>query len=151
VVAKAPGADVFLLLEQVEMPAGGGIENVARTSMQGAGFRMTNGSRTTINGLDAFVGVYDGQLEGLGPVITRAAHIVYGESVYLVAGFTAPNLFQQSDAAFASIRSFKSISAAEAESIHPTASTSTSCGRATRGSRLQSALATSSRARRSRS
>jgi len=120
VVAKAPGADVYMLLEQVSMPGSGGVENVARTSMQDAGFRMTSGARTTINGLDAFVGVYDGQLEGLGNVTCRAAHIVYGTNIYLVAGFTAPNLFQQSDAAFlAGIRSFKSISAAEAESIHP--------------------------------
>jgi predicted Zn-dependent protease len=88
--------------------------------MQNAGFRVVSGSRTTINGLDAFVGMYQGQLEGLGNVTTRAAHIVHNGNVYMVAGFTAPTLFQQSDAAFlASIRSFKPISAAEAENIHP--------------------------------
>ena len=102
------------------MPRGNNIENIAMTAMQGAGFRAASGSRTTINGLDAFVGVYQGQLEGLGNVTMRAAHIAHNANVYMVAGFTAPDLFQQSDAPFlASIRSFTPISAAEAESIHP--------------------------------
>jgi predicted Zn-dependent protease len=111
---------VYMLLEAVPMPRGANIENIATGSMQNAGFRPISGTRTTINGLDAFVGVYQGQLEGLGNVTVRAAHIVHGGNVYMVAGFTAPNLFQQADTAFqASIRSFKAISAAEAESIHP--------------------------------
>ena len=38
VVAKAPGADVYMLLEQVEKPQGNGIENIARGAMQDAGF-----------------------------------------------------------------------------------------------------------------
>jgi predicted Zn-dependent protease len=120
VVAKAPGADVYMLLEDVPMPRGNNIESIAMTSMQNAGFRINSGSRTTINGLDAYIGAYQGQLEGLGNVTTRAAHIVHNGNVYMVAGFTAPTLFQQSDNAFlASIRSFKPISAAEAENIHP--------------------------------
>src|SRR6185369_2240411 len=57
VIAKAPGADVYMLLEQVEMPRGSGIENIARDQMQGAGFRVTSGSRQQINGLDAFIGL----------------------------------------------------------------------------------------------
>ena len=120
VEAKAPGAEVYMLLEDVPMARGNGIENIATTSMQNAGFRITSGSRTTINGLDAFVGAYQGQLEGLGNVTVRAAHIVHNGNVYMVAGFCAPNLFEQSDRSFlASLRSFKPMSAAEAESIHP--------------------------------
>ena len=47
-------------------------------------------ARTTINGLDAFVGVYQGQIEGLGAVTMRAAHIVHNDNVYMVAGLAAP-------------------------------------------------------------
>jgi len=102
------------------MARGNGIENIATGSMQNAGFRITSGSRTTINGLDAFVGAYQGQLEGLGNVMVRAAHIIHNGNVYMVAGFCAPNLFEQSDRSFlASLRSFKPMSAAEAEGIHP--------------------------------
>src|SRR5205085_7023186 len=62
VIAKAPGADVYMLLEPVQMPRGNGIENIARTSMQNAGFRIASGSRQQINGLDAFIGLYQGSL-----------------------------------------------------------------------------------------
>ena len=120
VVAKAAGADVYMLLEQVEMPRGNGIENIARTSMQNAGFRIDSGSRQQINGLDAFIGLYQGSLEGLGNVTMRAAHIVHNGNVYLVAGFSAPNVFGPlDDAILASIRTFKPITAAEAEAVHP--------------------------------
>ena len=120
VVAKAPNADVYMLLELVEKPQGRNLQEIAINQMGKAGFRAGQGDRTTINGLDAFVGVYQGQLQDLGTVSMRAAHIQHDRNIYLVAGFTAPNLFQQSDGAFLSaIRSFKSLTAAEAESIRP--------------------------------
>jgi predicted Zn-dependent protease len=88
--------------------------------MQGAGFRAVEGERTTINGLEAYVGVYQGQIEGLGAVTSRAAHLLHGNAYYLVAGLVSPELFRQADAAFVgSIRSFRRLSAAEAEAIRP--------------------------------
>jgi len=120
VVAKAPGADVYMLLEQVQMPRGTGAENIAQAQMQNAGFRIVSGSRDQVNGLDAFVGLYQGSLEGIGNVRMRAAHIVHNGNVYLVAGFSAPNIFDPLDSAMlASIRSFKPLTAAEATAIHP--------------------------------
>jgi predicted Zn-dependent protease len=120
VVAKAPGADVYMLLEQVQMPRGTGAENIAQAQMQNAGFRIVSGSRDQVNGLDAFIGLYQGSLEGIGNVRMRAAHIVHNGNVYLVAGFSAPNIFDPLDSAMlASIRSFKPLTAAEATAIHP--------------------------------
>jgi len=120
VVAKASGADVYMLLEQVRMPRGNGAENIAQAQMQNAGFRMLSGSRDQVNGLDAFIGLYQGSLEGLGNVRMRAAHIVHNGNVYLVAGFSAPNIFDPLDSAMlASIRSFKPLTAADAAAIHP--------------------------------
>jgi predicted Zn-dependent protease len=120
VLAKAPDADVFMLLQTVSKPQGRSIEEVALASMQSAGFRHIEGSRTTINGLDAYVGVYEGQVEGLGPVGSRAAHILHNNLYYLVAGLTAPDLFRQADATFlGSIRSYRPLSASEAEAIRP--------------------------------
>ena len=120
VVAKAPGADVFMILQQVEKPQGRNIQEIALNSMGNAGFRSSQGERASINGLDAFVGVYQGQVEGLGAVVTRAAHITYDGKVYVVAGLVPPNAFQQADRAFlASIRSFRRLSAEEAEDIRP--------------------------------
>lgn len=120
VVAKAPGAEVYLVLQLVQKPAGRTIEDIATASMQGAGFRAFEGERTTINGLDAFVGLYQGQMEGLGEVGVRAAHIAHGTNVYMLAGVVPVDLFRQADAAFLSaIRSFQPLSAAEAEAIRP--------------------------------
>jgi len=120
VVAKAPAADVFMLLQLVQQPRGRNIEEIALNSMGQAGFRPVQGGRTTINGLDAFVGVYQGQIEGLGAVAARAAHIAHDKNVYLVAGLVAPRAFEQADGAFSSsIRSFRPLSAADAEGIRP--------------------------------
>ena len=120
VVAKAPGADVFMLLQLVMKPQGTGVQAVALNSMQGAGFRTLQGERATINGLDAFVGLYQGAIEGMGEVAVRAAHIAHGNTIYMLAGLVAPDLFQQADPAFtAAIRSFRPLSAAEAEEIRP--------------------------------
>jgi predicted Zn-dependent protease len=120
VMAKAPGADVYMLLEQVQMPRGNGVDNIARAQMESAGFRMLSGSRDRINGLDAFIGLYQGSLEGLGDVRVRAAHIVHNGNVYLVAGFAAPNIFDPLDSAMLmSLRSFKPLTADEAAAVHP--------------------------------
>ena len=120
VVAKAPDADVFMVLQVVTKPQGRTIQEVAVSSMQGAGFRLIEGERTTINGLDAFVGLYQGQIQDMGQVTARAAHIAYNGKVYVVAGLVQADAFQHADGAFlASIRSFRSMSAAEAENIRP--------------------------------
>jgi predicted Zn-dependent protease len=120
VVAKAPGADVFMLLQGVSKAQGPNVREVASSHMQAAGFRAVSGEPATINGLDAFVGVYQGQVDGLGPVTSRAAHISHGGAYYVVAGLVAPASFEQVDSAFATaIRSFRPISAAEAQTIRP--------------------------------
>src|SRR5581483_3946810 len=120
VVAKAPNADVYMLLELVMQPQGRNLEQIALNQMNRAGFRAREGNTTTIGGNEAFVGVYQGQLEGLGTVTMRGAHIAYNKNVYFLAGFAAPTAFQQADAAFVtSIRSFRALTAAEAENIHP--------------------------------
>ncbi len=88
--------------------------------MDSAGFRFVRGEGSRINGLDAFIGEYQGQVQDLGQVTTRAAHVAYDGKVYIVAGLAAPAAFQQADAAFlASIRSFRSMTAAEAENGRP--------------------------------
>jgi predicted Zn-dependent protease len=120
VAAKAPNADVYMFLELVQKPQGRNLQEIALAQMQGAGFRPVEGDRTTIGGLDAFVGVYQGQTQELGTVGVRAAHIAHGTNVYLLAGLTGADLFRQADTAFiGAIRSFRPLSAAEAEEIRP--------------------------------
>ncbi|MGE0445604.1 MAG: M48 family metalloprotease [Vicinamibacterales bacterium] len=122
VMAKAPDAEVYMLLQAVpgEAARGGNIQEIAINSMESAGFRAVQGEQDDINGIQSFVGVYQGQLEGGGTVAMRAAHIPHNGTVYLLGGMTTPDLFQQADGAFVSaIRTFRPLSAAEAEAIKP--------------------------------
>jgi predicted Zn-dependent protease len=120
VVAKRPGVNAFVVLQPVTRPIGRTIENVALGSMERAGFRAVEGSRTTINGLDAFVGLYQGLIQDLGRVRIRAAHIVHERNVYFAAGVAPIDVFDRMDPAFwQSLRTFRPLSRAEAESIRP--------------------------------
>jgi predicted Zn-dependent protease len=88
--------------------------------MQKAGFRFLGGDRTTIGGLEAHVGEYEGMIEGLGEVRSRATHLRHGDNVYMIAGLAAPAQFAQFDGAFlSSQRSFRPLSASEADAIRP--------------------------------
>ena len=119
VVAKAPQQEDYLILQLVPN-ASGSIEQVARATMAGAGFRQLNGERAQVNGLDAYVGTYQGQMEGLGNVGALAAHIVHNRSVYLLAGLAPANEFRGVQQQFAqSIRTFRELSAQEAANIRP--------------------------------
>ena len=119
VLAKAPDRDDFMLLQLVPNAAGS-IEQIARGSMANAGFRQINGERAQVNGLDAYVGTYQGQMQGLGSIVTLAAHIVHNRNVYLFAGLAPPNAFESVQREFAlSIRSFRELSGQEAANIKP--------------------------------
>jgi predicted Zn-dependent protease len=119
VVSKAPDANAFVLLQLVPN-AKGTLKQVAVGSMQNAGFRALDGDSGSLNGLDAFVGTYQGNMEGLGDTLVRAAHVAYERNVYLIAGLTPRQVFQQfEDALSTSVRSFRPISRQEAANIRP--------------------------------
>jgi predicted Zn-dependent protease len=120
VAAKAPGADVFMVLQLVQNPQGRNLQEIAVNSMRNAGFQPVEGAPARINNLDAFIGVYQGQAENGATFGARAAHIAYDQKVYIIVGLAPAELFRQADTAIsASIRTFRSISAAEAEDIRP--------------------------------
>jgi predicted Zn-dependent protease len=120
VMAQAPKGDAFMLLQLVQQPQGSSIQDIAVASMQQAGLPHVRGERTTIGGFEAYVGSYQGAIEDLGQVASRAAHIRYGDNVYVIAGLTPPPLFDGYAGTFdATIRSFRSLSAAEAAAIKP--------------------------------
>jgi predicted Zn-dependent protease len=119
VLAKAPERDDYMLLQLVPN-ASGSIDQIARGTMANAGFRQLNGEAARVNGLDAYVGTYQGQMQGLGNVVTLAAHIVHDRSVYLFAGLAPANEFESVQRPFAqSIRSFRQLSRQEAADIRP--------------------------------
>jgi predicted Zn-dependent protease len=96
------------------------VDQIAQSGMANAGFRQLNGQRAEINGMEAYVGTYQGSLEGLGNVVTTAAHIVHEKNVYMLAGLAPPNQFESAQREFtATIRSFKELSREEAAGIRP--------------------------------
>lgn len=117
VVSKAPDRNDFVLLELVSNPSGS-LQRVAQSSMGGAGWRQIDGGMTEVNGLPAYVGTYQGTMQGLGPVVTRAAHVGYNDRVYVIAGLAPADDFRGVENEFnQAIRSFRPLSAAQAEDI----------------------------------
>ena len=119
VIAKAPDRENYMVLTLVPN-ASGSLQQIAQGSMANAGFRQVQGERASLNGLDAYVGTYQGAMEGLGNVVTVAAHVVHNRTVYMFAGLAPPNQFNAAQQQFvASIRSFRELSQAEASRIRP--------------------------------
>ena len=119
VLAKAPEQNQFMVLQLVPN-ASGTLEQVARGTMANAGFRQVDGQRVELNGLNAYVGTYQGQMQGLGNVVTRAAHVVLNDRLYLLAGLASPDQFRGAQDAFTrSIQSFRELTRQEAANIRP--------------------------------
>jgi predicted Zn-dependent protease len=120
VVAKMPGQNAFVMLQLVPMAQGRSIEDIAMRSTRNLGLREVSGGPTTINGLDAYIGTYEGSLNQVGKVSMRAAHVRQGRTIYLIAGFANPPLYEQLERDLsASVRSFRALSRGEAEDIEP--------------------------------
>jgi predicted Zn-dependent protease len=121
VLARQPGGRSLMVLQTTRLAPGPRIEDVAVRSMERAGFRTVSGSETTINGLPAFVGSYTGSIRDLGRVQVSGAYLAYDREVFLVAGIAPVDAYSSIEQTFASsLRSFRALSAGEAESIRPT-------------------------------
>jgi predicted Zn-dependent protease len=119
VVAKAPDRDDYMLLQLVPNPRGS-VNQIAQTGMANAGFRQLTGQPATINGADAYVGTYQGNLQGLGNVVVVAAHIVHDRKVFVLAGLAPPGDLAGVRAEFqSSIGSFRGLAPQEAAAIEP--------------------------------
>jgi predicted Zn-dependent protease len=120
VVAQEPGNKVFLILRTVEASSARSLEQAAQRHMSEAGYRPTEGAMTTINGLDAFVGTYQGSASGIGKVMSRGAHIELGRETFFIGGVASPEVFPQLlDEFNRTIRSFREMSRDEAEAVQP--------------------------------
>jgi predicted Zn-dependent protease len=119
VVAKAPDREEYLLLQLIAQPRGS-VQQVAQASMANAGWRQVSGQRANVNGLDAYVGTYQGRMQGLGNVGTLVAHIVHDQKVFVLAGLSPANRFRGAAQQFEqAIQSFRPLTRSEAENIRP--------------------------------
>ena len=105
VAVEKEDGNVAMLLEFA--PSRGSVEQTARTTMAKAGLKEADGERTRINGLDAYVGTYEG-VSGNTRIGVRAAHIRAGQQTYLVAGLSSVSDFSRVQSQFATaIQSFR--------------------------------------------
>lgn len=120
VVAKEPGAEIYVLLQLAENPRGNNLSSIAEQAMRDSGYRLSSGAETGINGLDAYIGTYVGRADGIGDVTARVAHIRHGQELYVLGGLGPSELFSRVESDInRSIRSFRPMSRAEAKSILP--------------------------------
>jgi predicted Zn-dependent protease len=120
VAAQKPGQKHYMLLQRVDAATGRTLEEVAARSMNAARLRRVEGQLTSLNGADAYVGVYQGELNGVGRVVMRAAHIQQGRQVLLLAGFAPEPEYPRVERDIAgAIGSYRPLTQREADQIRP--------------------------------
>jgi predicted Zn-dependent protease len=120
VMAREPGTDHYMVLQEVEQPRGRSIGETAVAAMKRAGYDVVDGRIDRVNGHEAHIGVYRGTAKDVGKVLMRAAHIGIGRQLYVVAGFAPEKEFPAADTAIEpAVASFRQLSAAEASRVRP--------------------------------
>jgi predicted Zn-dependent protease len=123
VTAKAPNAQAYLLLGLVQQPIGTSIQDLGLYDMRRLGFQAVSGSETDINGLRAFIGTFEGQLQNFGPITLRVGYVPVDRRIFRIVGLAPARVYAQSEQLerefTSSIRSFRALSRSEAENIRP--------------------------------
>lgn len=122
-VAAQPKSDVPLaMVLQLADGASASPSQSARDGMAKSGFTEVEGGDKSINGLQAYVGTYQGKMENT-PVGLRVAFIKHGQAAnkfFMLVGIAAADQFAGAKGQFDnSIGTFKPISDAEADRIQP--------------------------------
>ena len=118
--ATQPGEEVYMVLQLVTNPERRELEALAVDNMRRGGYRLDAGGETAINGLDAFVGTFTGGRDDGPQHRARIAYIDHRRSVYALGGLAKVEAYDRVEAEFnEAIRSFRPLSAAEAEEIRP--------------------------------
>jgi len=109
-----------VLLGLVPQPTGTSIQDLGLYDMRRLGFQAVQGGETDINGLRAFVGTFEGTLQNYGPITLRVGYIPVDRNIFRIVGLAPERLFDAVEREFSStVRSFRSLSRSEAESIRP--------------------------------
>ena len=120
VIAKNPAQQQYLQLMLEHLNKKASVTAVAKAISEKAGFNETAGSATRINGLDAYVGTYQGKTQKLGYITARIGFVQDEDIVHFIIGFSQPEQFAAALPFFnATINSFKKLSMNEAQSIKP--------------------------------
>ena len=120
VVAQEPGNKVFMILRTIPPRAGRSLEEAAQAHMRESGYKAMDLKQSTIGGMSAVIGTYEGNASGIGKVTARGAHVLLGRSTFFIGGIAAPGLYPQVSADFdRAIQSFRQMSQDEANAVEP--------------------------------
>jgi predicted Zn-dependent protease len=117
VARQDESTNVAMLLELAQ--GSGRVDQVAATDMTKAGWQERRGQRTSINGLDAYVGTYDA-VSGTTRMTAEVAHIQAGSQIFVIAGLAPSSAFGTHAQTFsAAIGTFRTLTQSEADRIQP--------------------------------
>jgi predicted Zn-dependent protease len=117
VATRAENSSIAMLLQLT--PSTGSPQQTATAVTSKAGFQEVRGQATRVNGLDAYLGVYQGVVNNRQTQM-QAAVIRSGDQTYLVAGLAPAAEYGSVSSAFStSIASFRSLSRDEADRLQP--------------------------------
>jgi predicted Zn-dependent protease len=120
VMAKDPDRENYLQLRLQNLIRRSTAQGMAEGISQNLGFKEISGVSKMINGLDAYVGTYEGRSRNLGFIMVRAGFFIVEDMVHYVIGFSRPEEFKTTLPFFdKTIRSFRHLSQAEATQIQP--------------------------------
>jgi len=120
VVAQEPGNKVFVVFRTIEPRMARSLGEVAQRHMKDAGYKMIDAQLSSVGGLEAVIGTYEGSAGGIGKVMSRGAHFVSGRNTYFIGGIASPDLYPLVVDQFdKTIQSFRVLSQAEADAIEP--------------------------------
>ena len=120
VVAQVDGGNTLMLMRAAGEVRSAALAEGAQRHMKGLGFTFESGRVQPVSGLDGFVGLYRGKAKGVGAVRIRAAHVVVGRQVFMVAGVAPEAEFARADGDFTTaLASFRELTAREASAIRP--------------------------------
>ena len=118
VVARRPDGGAYMALQLTERPAAT-LEEIARRATPGDARNVSGGS-VRINGLRAYIRSYQDDVDDIGPAVVRVAYVRHDRQVYALGGvIPAADFTRLERAVDRSLRSFRALSAEEADSILP--------------------------------
>lgn len=119
VVASRADGRAYMALQLAEEGQAATLEAIARRETP-RDARNVSGSDATINGLDAHIRSYQRDVDDIGPAAVRVAYVRHDGRVYVLGGVIPVADFTRLERAVdRGIRSFRGLSAEEAESILP--------------------------------
>ena len=119
VAAQAAGQDAYMALRLVEDAAGADLRALAEREMGREG-QVAPGSRTLINGLDAYLGAYRRDVDDIGQVHVRVAYVRHAPRVYALAAVAPIREWARVERDVdRSMRSLRPLTAEEADAIVP--------------------------------